>query len=214
MIMLVIIGSVGTSWGAHYLKIAENDALAPLTLGVLASKIWYFYCLAGSIYIIWVKDLILLATPPTYIASVPIAKWIIFSYLVYGSYLLFMNGLFAAKKTRFVPIASVSAAILNILLNLILIPIYGMIGAVIATLASFSLMALIVSFLSNKIYPINITIYNFIKPFFLFVFMFYFSFYADHNLQPIFAIVLKFVLTTIFTLILFYRVKTDGFKKH
>lgn len=212
MIMLVIIGSVGTSWGAHYLGMAEDDPQAFATLGVLASKIWYFYCLAGSVYVLWVKDLIFIATPPIYQASVPVAKWIIFSYLVYGSYLLFMNGLFAAKRTKLVPIASASAAIINIILNLFLIPAYGIIGAVIASFASFAIMAIIVFYLSNIIYPIDLTLGNFITPFSMFLFVFFISSYIETILQFNTLLIVKIILTLIFVLILYNRIRADGFK--
>jgi O-antigen/teichoic acid export membrane protein len=54
-------------------------------------------------------------------------------YVVYGIYLLTCNGLFASK-TYYLPLATVFGAVLNVLLNLVIIPKLGMIGASISSL--------------------------------------------------------------------------------
>jgi len=66
--------------------------------------------------------------------------------------------LLALKKTRLIMTASIISAIINIVLNLILIPKYGINGAAIATGISFVIMGVMLMFFTNKIThikPIN-----------------------------------------------------------
>lgn len=71
-------------------------------------------------------------------------------------------------------------AILNLILNYILVPYYGAKGAAIATAISFILMFVISTFFSERLYPVG---YNVKKVFFFLLLFFFYSLYASffHN---------------------------------
>lgn len=75
-----------------------------------------------------------------------------FAYVFQGLYLLFVNVLFI-KDTKYVFIVSFSALAANVLLNLLLVPTYGFMGAGIACFLTFfikSVLALVLSFIRVK----------------------------------------------------------------
>ena len=156
MMMLIFLSAVNTSWGPAFMGIAENEERASQILTDMAGKIWIAFCLAASGCLLWVHEAITFATPVEYHGAVILSKWIVVSYLIYGSYLLYANGLFAARKSKLVPLATMSAALVNIVLNWFLIPIYGTTGAVIATVVSFTVMAILVYTLASQHYPLGI----------------------------------------------------------
>ena len=59
-----------------------------------------------------------------------------------------------ARRTQFNWVVTGAAAIVNIALNLILIPPYGMMGAAIATIAAYTTMFLGMAWWSQQIYPV------------------------------------------------------------
>ncbi|MCJ7750639.1 MAG: polysaccharide biosynthesis C-terminal domain-containing protein, partial [Armatimonadetes bacterium] len=66
----------------------------------------------------------------------------------------FETGVHLMKRTVYRAIALVSAAAANVLLNLVLIPRYGMMGAAFATLLSFAILAALAYVFGQRLYRI------------------------------------------------------------
>ena len=77
------------------------------------------------------------------------------SYIFYGFYLNFQVGLYLKDKTGWVALLCITAAILNITLNFLLIPKYGIEGAAVATLFSYIVLALMGFWFSQGCYKIS-----------------------------------------------------------
>jgi O-antigen/teichoic acid export membrane protein len=71
-----------------------------------------------------------------------------------GFYLLTSIGLNITKQTRYYPVATMSAAATNIVLNLLLIPRYGLVGAAWANGAAYAVQATLGYVLSQRVYPV------------------------------------------------------------
>lgn len=69
-----------------------------------------------------------------YVAPITIASYLMFIYAFFSSYLLYQ------KRTSRIAVNTIIAAILNIVLNVVLIPEYKAVGAVIATVISYSVL--------------------------------------------------------------------------
>lgn len=95
-----------------------------------------------------------------------IIPFISFAYVFYGIYYLFIATLLYDKKyNRYVLVFVMLSATVNIILNLLLIPQFGIVGSSIATLISMFIMSLCVLFISSKLLHIvfnPIKIYLFI----------------------------------------------------
>ena len=59
-----------------------------------------------------------------------------------------------ARRTQFNWVVTGAAAALNVMLNLVLIPPYGMIGAAVATVAAYSVMLVGMAWWSQHVYPV------------------------------------------------------------
>ncbi len=80
---------------------------------------------------------------------------VLLGYLFYGMYINFTAGLYIEEKTKYFPYVTGAGAAANIIVNLLLIPVYGLIGAAIATLVSYLVMAAGLFLVSQKFYKIN-----------------------------------------------------------
>jgi O-antigen/teichoic acid export membrane protein len=100
--------------------------------------------------------------PGTYYAAAPIIPVIAASGVLYGIYQVFMIGSNVRRKPWFVAVSIAVAAIINVLLNLLLIPVYGAMGAALSTLLAYAALALIAYIGNQCIYPIPFEIGRFL----------------------------------------------------
>ncbi|MFH0931505.1 MAG: polysaccharide biosynthesis C-terminal domain-containing protein, partial [Candidatus Zixiibacteriota bacterium] len=79
---------------------------------------------------------------------------LVFSVLLYGLFSQLNIGIFIQRKTRYNPLIIGIAALFNLLLNYLLIPPYGMLGAAYATFFSYLLMDLLAYIINVRVYPV------------------------------------------------------------
>jgi O-antigen/teichoic acid export membrane protein len=73
-------------------------------------------------------------------ASVPVFQWIGFNYALMPIFSVAAYGLMLVKRSKVIAGITMIATVFNVLLNLVLIPRYGMMGCVYATVASYLFM--------------------------------------------------------------------------
>jgi O-antigen/teichoic acid export membrane protein len=93
--------------------------------------------------------------PPKYAAGMSIIPVILFAYIFQGMYTNFIAGIYIAEKNRSLPLITGLGAATNVIVNIILIPTMGIMGAAIATLAAYIVMAAAIYRVSQKAYPVD-----------------------------------------------------------
>lgn len=111
-----------------------------------------FLCLALSVF---AREIVFIAAAPQYLAGYRAIPLIAISYLFYGIYYTVDVGVLIKSKTGVYAIISWIGASLDILLAWLLIPNYGMVGAGVAKLISFFILAMIMYFFARHYYPIK-----------------------------------------------------------
>lgn len=96
------------------------------------------------------KPLLVVITTPEFVSGSYVIPFVAFSGLLAGVFQILINITHLVKRTKFNLFIQVFAASLNVILNIILIPPYGILGAAIATFASYLLMVLICAQVSFK----------------------------------------------------------------
>jgi O-antigen/teichoic acid export membrane protein len=95
----------------------------------------------------------LLTTPAFYSAERVVAP-LAFAAAAFGAYIVVVIGIGRARKTRSNWVITGAACVLNIGLNLLLIPPYGMIGAAIATIGAYAMLFVGMAWRAQRIYPV------------------------------------------------------------
>jgi len=90
-----------------------------------------------------------------FLSGLPIVPLVLLGYLFNGVYYVFQAGIYIEEKTKYFPIVTFAGAIVNVIVNILLIPIFGIMGAAFATFAAYFVMAVSLYFFSQKFYPIN-----------------------------------------------------------
>jgi O-antigen/teichoic acid export membrane protein len=79
---------------------------------------------------------------------------ILLAYLFNGIYVNLQAGLYIEEKTKYFPFITGAGALVNVGTNLLLIPRLGIMGAALAVLASYLVMAGSLFFITRRVYPI------------------------------------------------------------
>ena len=107
------------------------------------------YCLIALGLSLFGKEIIKLVTPTDYHQSWVVIPFISFAFVLHGVYYFFSVPLFydiTGKGNRILPILTIFAALINVGLNLLLIPKYGILGAAVATLIAKIVLVITLSF--------------------------------------------------------------------
>jgi O-antigen/teichoic acid export membrane protein len=87
--------------------------------------------------------------------AAPVVPWIVASYVLWGLQAVTNVGVNLKKKTHYQAAVVVAGAVLNLLLNRVLVPAHGAAGAAAATLISYGLIAVGAAAVSLRLYPIR-----------------------------------------------------------
>lgn len=121
------------------------------------AKIFRF-CLAVSLILfaginLFVNEILSLFTQPSFYGASKVVIYLVPSILLAQMY-IFAPGIFIAKKTHYVLWINVFGALVNTLLNYLMIPVLGFVGAGLATLIGNGLVFALYMIFSQKYYPI------------------------------------------------------------
>lgn len=86
-----------------------------------------------------------------YWAGLDIVPLLLLAYWFYGWYINFSSGVFIKEKTKVLYKITLTGAVITVVTNILLIPWLGMYGAAVATLLSYTVMALILGNYSKKV---------------------------------------------------------------
>lgn len=147
----------GLAWPAYLFWVAKNKSETEaketyskifLYIMLLASFVWLFLS-------VFSREIITKVAAGGYVFASPIVPLVAGGYIFYLCYLVFAVGINLTAKTGYATIVFVTGALINILLNITLIPILGIMGAAFATLFSYAAMAAMTYYFSQKLYRVR-----------------------------------------------------------
>jgi O-antigen/teichoic acid export membrane protein len=154
IINLLLVQSIGISYLPSVFSSEEKEGNVRYYSKVLT---YYIFLMASItlVFLLFYKDLLsLVVRNNEYWSGLAIVPILSLNFIVLGMNYFVCIGLFLKNKTNYYIIPSLITAIINILLNLILIPRYGMFGAAASTLTSQIIYTSILTLVSNRIYPV------------------------------------------------------------
>jgi len=140
-------------WSAYMYEVAQKENAKELFARV------YEYLMLGLLFgalgiSLFGPDAVSVLAPPSYWAASQIVPIVALAYVFSGLFYYFQLGMALSKQTEFRAYAVGASALLNILLNFLLIPRYGAYGAAWATLFSFLVLAGLSHHFSQRLYRV------------------------------------------------------------
>lgn len=158
--MMLFVQMFAFAWQPFFLENAkEKDAKE-----IFAKVLTIFFVMLSSIWIflsLFIDDIVTIKIMgrtilgEQFLSGLPIVPIILLAYLFNGLYMNFIAGLYIEEKTSYFPLITGLGALVNVVVNLTLIPQLGIMGAAWATLASYVVMAGGLFIVSQKFYRID-----------------------------------------------------------
>jgi len=148
--MLMIVTSINDAYQPYYYNLmTSSQNPQPKILRIISFYLagLGFVALIGSIF---AGELIALLTPVRYHGSALYVPPVIIGYFMVGLYFFVSSPIFYHKKTHLLPIITGISAVLNIILNYLLIPKFGAIAAAWNTLVCYAVMLVIYYIVAQK----------------------------------------------------------------
>jgi O-antigen/teichoic acid export membrane protein len=160
MIINLLIISFRYAWHPFYVASSKDPDANKLFSRIMT----YFAMLCGGLFLVisfWIDRLAglhllgLTFLDQRYSGGLPLVPIIVLSRIVYGFYLQFSAGIYLSEQTKQLPWISISAASIQIGLDMILIPLWGLPGAAWAALIGMLYMTIAIAWKSKRVYPIH-----------------------------------------------------------
>lgn len=153
-VVTFLIYAFSQAWSPFAFKTyGENPAYREIYTRILSG--WFFLlALAGLGIALFGREVLMLLTPPAYWPSAPIVGICAAGLALFGTTHITAVGLSLERKTMLLTYAAWLAAIANVLLNLVLIPRWGALGAAASTLLSYFLLTSCLLYWSQRLHPL------------------------------------------------------------
>jgi len=162
-IPMFLISAFNLGWQPFYLSNGKTDEaikkykkIGTIFLIIILSVSWL---VAIGVPIISTWNLPFINIPiigQSYVGFIEIIPILLISHVCYGLYIINMPSIYLCDKQNWSPIFRIFGASINIILNIILIPMYEIKGAAVATALSYGLMFLFLFYKNQKWLPIKL----------------------------------------------------------
>ena len=159
--MMLVVSMFEYAWRPFFLNNAKEPGAKPLFAKVLT----IFAGTASLIFVILtftIEDIVRIPLPykgyiigQKYWSGVIIVPIVLFAYLFLGIYTNLIAGIYIEKKTKYLPFITGLGAVLNIIMCFALIPLWGITGSAVSTLASYIAMAICMYVVVQKFYHVQ-----------------------------------------------------------
>jgi O-antigen/teichoic acid export membrane protein len=164
--MMLFVQMFQYAWQPFFLNNAKDENAKRLF-----SKILTIYVIASSLILVilslFISDFAKIEIyggrtiiGQEFLSGLYIVPVVLLAYVFHGMYVNFQAGIYIEEKTKYFPLVTGAGALINIVVNILLIPQIGIMGAAVATLASYFVMASGLFIVARKFYKIE---YEFLK---------------------------------------------------
>ncbi len=137
MILLLAVGAFGNAWPPYFASFINKRQEAEQLFGKVLKYYLAVFGFFSLLLFVAARPLVELMTAPAFHGAYSVVGLVGLAYMLKGCYLILLPGIFFAKKLYLQAIIEWIAAILNIALNLVLIPWLGKEGAAWATCLAY-----------------------------------------------------------------------------
>jgi O-antigen/teichoic acid export membrane protein len=151
--MVLLLTAFRMAWPAFAYSI-EDDAEAKRTYAYVLT---YLVTIASWVALglgLLAPWLVRLLTTPEFYEGERVVAPLAFGGMAYAAYIVMAIGVGRAKRTQFNWAITGLAAVVNVALNVILIPAYGIMGAAVATVAAYVVMFLGMTWYAQRVFPV------------------------------------------------------------
>lgn len=160
MFMSLFVAAFRFAWHPYFLATSKQ----PDAKQIFSRLLTYIIAACGVVFLLisfFIDELVRLKIfgftifGQGYWESTVVVPMIMLAYVVYAAYLFFLIGIYLEKKSGYLPFVTVLGMVVNLAVNIWLIPLIGILGAAWARFVSYLVMTTALYFIGMKLYPIK-----------------------------------------------------------
>ncbi|MFZ5516981.1 MAG: lipopolysaccharide biosynthesis protein [Candidatus Zhuqueibacterota bacterium] len=154
IIQMVLVMPFRTAWLPFVFSVQKK----PEAKSIYAGAVTYFLLAAVFLFLaltFFIKEIIINFSTAAYLPGMRAIPYIAMSYIFFGLYYIVDIGVLLKSKTIFYTLIATIGAAINITLNIVFIPGYGMIAAAINTAISYLFILIFMYIVSSRLYRVN-----------------------------------------------------------
>ncbi|MBX5457766.1 MAG: oligosaccharide flippase family protein [Thermogemmatispora sp.] len=136
------------------------------------------------------KFLLEVLFPASYQGASPVVSLVAMSMVFYGIYNVFNVGISIKRRTWYAVVLTAEAAIFNVVLNVVLIPLSGALGAALSTLLAYAFLSFLAYLVNNQMYPVPFEIGFFLCVLAIGIALYFIAAFLAQGLDPLSSAVL------------------------
>ncbi|WP_052888717.1 lipopolysaccharide biosynthesis protein [Thermogemmatispora carboxidivorans] len=148
------------------------------------------------------KFLLEVLFPDSYHGASPVISLVAMSMVFYGIYNVFNVGISIKRKTWYAVVLTAEAAIFNVVLNVLLIPLTGALGAAFSTLLAYAFLSFLAYLVNNQMYPVPFEIGFFLSALTIGIALYFIAAFLVQGLDPLSSAVLYGLIWLTYVVIL------------
>ncbi|MDZ4771924.1 MAG: oligosaccharide flippase family protein [Planctomycetota bacterium] len=159
----VLLEAFGLIWFPFAFSLATDEEMRQIARKVLT----YFnlaMCTVTLVLAVFAKELVVTMAAPQFREVWPALAVIAAGYLFWGLYQIVSTVFYRRERTWAVGVIACGAALFNILLNALLVPRFGYMGAAYSTLATFATLAIVTWLAAERLMPIGYELRRIVWP--------------------------------------------------
>ncbi len=154
-VVTILMASFNAAWAPYFYGIAERQAAPRLyrhmTTVVLAGVFVVAVGLSATS-----REIVQVVARPGYEAAADVISVVALGAVFYAFYTMFVTIVFVAKRTRRLALLTTASVFVNLVLNALLIPTLGVVGAAWATVGSYAFFAAVTYLYARRMYPMSV----------------------------------------------------------
>ena len=141
------------AWGPFMMEKGETPE-GPGLFATILSYLTAVCCLASLLLALFAREVIAIIAAPEYAEAYRVLPPVLLGYTFWVVSIILDAGIYITRRTAWKPLLLAAGAGTNVVLNLLLIPRLGMMGAAYATAAGFFVFVVCTAAVSMRLYPV------------------------------------------------------------
>lgn len=152
--LVVVIEAGSLAWSPFFFRAETEQRQSPVVPGMAT------YFVAGMsglclVTALGARPALRLFTPPAYWAAETVAFWLALGFLSVGPYYIWSLAIVYSKRVSLVPVITAAAGLVNVGLNLWLMPRWGILAAAANTVIGYLVLAGLNGLVARRVYPLS-----------------------------------------------------------
>ena len=146
LVMSLLVSALQSAWLPYFMSFTDKREEARILFGRILTYYVFGFGSISLFFYIYAKPVVMILTQPAFYDAYKVIGLSAGASFVSGVFFILLPGVYFAKQVKYITLIQTVSAIVAVILNIIFIRLFGLLGAAIALISGFVVMALCMQF--------------------------------------------------------------------